>query len=161
MTRDEQAEKERRRALVAAAARIAETYSVFWTIDHPMAHPATAAQFARSKPPREQSSMLEGVRASLAGAERLHRQAKAVAEDPRRVIQAAEAAAPAELREFMPAQIQGVLNADLQRAWAEVKHWREYVAHYEKQTAPPPRLTTNSFAIPKHWSDVSDDDIPF
>lgn len=115
--------------LVEDANREAWRKSIFWPIDHP-----NPDELDNSRPQKPTStSLLEGSREALASSVRMLKAARRNVEMTGQLSERACETCKPDLRPYMAPAMTGVIRADLRRALSEVKHWAEYVSHYERQ----------------------------
>lgn len=123
--------------LIEEANREAWKKSLFWKNDHP---PESAVGHRAPPPPTTNAELAAGARAALELARGIGRVADRRLSEQGAIAGEVADRARAEIRPFMVNAMLGVIRADAQRARSEFRHWKEYVAYYERQTEPPPKI---------------------
>lgn len=126
-------DKSAEHALAEEANREAWRESIFWNVDHPS--DAKVERGRKPDRPTTTQTLLDGVRQSIAAAERMLKVAKQRMALAGQLSGQAADRVPSPLRAYMATAVMGVLKADLGRARSELLHWHEYARFYEGQAA--------------------------
>lgn len=124
--------------LIEEANREAWYQSVFWRTDHP---PENAIGHRAPPMPATNAELLAGAMIALAQARAMLNVAHDRLAEEGYVAGAAADRARPEIRPFMVNAMLGVIRSDVHRARGDVRHWKEHVTYYERQTQDPPKLT--------------------